>query len=159
MMSRVTQEGVKFIKQEEGLRNKMYHDQAGLPTIGVGHLLTKDELSSGKILCLAVNWQFGLSDDQCEELLRRDLFDAEETVEKCVTVPLTPQQFDALVSFVFNVGVGAFKNSTLLKQLNNKQYASVPTQLRRWVYGGGRRLAVLAARREREIALWKKGSQ
>lgn len=158
-MANVSQEGIRFIKQEEGLRNKVYFDQAGLPTIGIGHLLTKDELSSGKILCLSVDWQYGLSDAQCEELLRRDLFDAEEAVDRLVKVPLTAPQFDALVSFVFNVGAGAFEKSTLLKQLNNRQYDSVPTQLRRWVYGAGKRLPVLAARREREIELWKKGSQ
>lgn len=157
-MGKTTQKGIDFLKQEEGLRLKMYHDSAGLPSIGVGHLLTKDELRSGKILCLAVDWDPGLTEAQCEELLRRDLFEAEQAVEKSVTVPLTAPQHDALVSFAFNVGSGAFAASTLVKQLNNKQYDSVPFQMRRWIHSAGRRDPILVARREREIEMWKRGS-
>lgn len=157
-MGKTTQVGINFLMQEEGVRLNMYRDSAGLPSIGVGHLLTKDELRSGKILCLAVDWHSGLSREQVDELLRRDLFDAEQAVEQSVKVPLTAIQHDTLVSFAFNVGEGAFSRSTLVKQLNMKLYDSVPTQMRRWVYSAGKRDPILVARREREIEQWKRGS-
>lgn len=157
-MGRTTQEGINFLKREEGLRLEMYRDSAGLPSIGVGHCLTRDELRSGKIMCLSVDWHGGLTEAQAEELLRRDLFTAESAVDNLVKVPLTAPQYHALVSFVFNTGAEAFGHSTLLKQLNNKQFDSVPTQMRRWIYSAGKRDPILVARREREIELWKKGS-
>lgn len=157
-MGRTTQEGINFLKQEEGCRLKMYLDSAGLPSIGIGHCLTKDELRSGKIMCLSVDWHTGLTEVQVEELLRRDLFEAEQAVDTNVRVALTAPQYHALVSFAFNVGKDAFAQSTLVKQLNNKQYDAVPTQMRRWIYSGGKRDPILVARREREIELWKKGS-
>lgn len=153
-MARTTPEGIDCLVRREGKVLKMYRDSAGLPTIGVGHLLTKDELRSGKIGCLSADWHVGLTEDQAEELLRNDLNTAERAVEDYVIVPLSPHQHDALVSFVFNVGTEAFRSSTLLKQLNNKQYQSVPTQLRRWIYAAGERNRILVARREDEIRQW-----
>jgi lysozyme len=87
-------------------------------------------------------------------LLGQDLEGAERTVNEAVTVPLNQNQFDALVSFTFNVGNGAFRGSTLLKLLNQRQYDQVPTQLRRWVMDNGHVVQGLVNRREKEIALW-----
>jgi lysozyme len=75
-------------------------------------------------------------------------------VNESVTVPLNQNQFDALVSFSFNVGDNAFRGSTLLKLLNQGQYDQVPAQLRRWVRDNGHVVQGLINRREKEIVLW-----
>lgn len=147
--------GLSALMRREGVVLKMYLDSAGLPTIGVGHLLTKDELHSGKIAGIG-DWHNGLTDAQVQDLLTRDLMRAESTVNRLVKVPLTINQRDALLSFVFNVGGGAFADSTLLKVLNTGDYESVPAQLRRWIHAAGQRNQGLAARREDEIIQWKR---
>lgn len=149
--------GIEKIKQREGVRLSMYRDSAGLPTIGVGHLLTKDELSSGKLTALGIDWHEGILDSQATDLLTADLASAEAAILTNVTVPLTQAQFDTLASFVFNIGVTAFAHSTLLKVLNNGEYDSVPSQLRRWVYAGGQRDPILVRRREDEVTQWGMG--
>lgn len=153
---RVSRTGRQLITALEGVRFCAYKDQIGLLTIGVGHLLTKSELSSGKIHLngVAVQWGHGLTPEQVDELLAQDLMRFEAAVAQGVKVDLHQNQFDALVSFAFNVGEGAFRNSTLLKMLNRGEYAAVPAQMRRWVYAGGRKLKGLAKRREQEIKMW-----
>lgn len=163
--------GLQHLMQSEGFRSEVYADTAGNLTIGVGHLLTKDELSSGKIHLNngeLVDFRKGsISDGQVRSILADDVDTAEGGVNALVTVPLTQNQFDALVSFVFNIGVTAFKNSTLLKKLNRAQYAEIPNELRRWnkqtvlekLKNGEfihRKVTVkgLVNRREREVALW-----
>lgn len=158
-----SEDGIAAISIREGRRHMMYRDSAGLPTIGVGHLLTRDELRSGKIAGVGP-WAGGLTDEQVDLILRRDLAVAEDAVERYVTVPLTVNQYDALVSFVFNVGVGSpdtatgagtgFQGSTLLTILNSGNYAGVPAQLRRWIHSGGKIDPGLAVRREREVDQW-----
>lgn len=154
MSRQMTAQGMHALIAREGSRSKMYRDSAGLPTIGVGHLLTQSELSSGKINIGGeiVRWHKGLSDKQITTLLDQDNEHAEHAVNEYVTVPLADHQFDALVSFVFNIGVGAFRRSTLLRLLNQGNYASVPAQLRRWIYAGGR--PILRNRRESEVQQW-----
>lgn len=154
---RTSIEGIRFVEDVEGKRNKVYKDTKGLPTIGVGHLLTKDELSSGKILINGerVKYAEGLTDAQVEQLLQQDLSDAEGSITAGVAVPLTQNQFDALVSFTFNVGRRAFLDSTLLKLLNGGNYDAIPTQLLRWCHDGqGNTVAGLLTRRKREVALF-----
>jgi lysozyme len=140
----------------EGKRNKVYDDSAGLPTIGVGHLLTQEENSSGKITINGqpIDYSLGLTDQQVMDLLAQDLVRFEQVVQNEVRVDLNQNQFDALVSFSFNVGTQAFKNSTLLKVLNDGLYEEVPDQLRRWVKAGGKTVQGLVNRRENEINLW-----
>lgn len=105
MTRQMTSQGMRALIVREGSRNKMYHDAAGLPTIGVGHLLTRSELTSGKIIITGkpVHWRAGLSDKHITALLDQDNDIAEQAVNDLVRVPLTDNQFDALVSFVFNV--------------------------------------------------------
>jgi lysozyme len=152
----MSRNGRKLLAQWEGVRNAVYDDAAGLPTIGVGHLLTQDELDSGTIEINGqeAEYRHGLSDKQVLDLLAQDLVGFEKAVDKAVQVPLSQNQFDALVSFAFNVGTGAFDKSTLLKVLNQGQYDQVPGQLRRWVKAGGKTVDGLVNRREKEIALW-----
>lgn len=148
--------GIDKLVEMEGSKNKMYKDSAGLPTIGVGHLLTQSERSSGKIVIdgVAISWANGLTNDQVAALLMQDIPKYEEPVNKAVAVPLTQNQFNALVCFTFNVGKGAFLGSTLLKVLNNKEYDKVPEQMRRWHHCAGEDSPGLKNRREKEIAIW-----
>jgi lysozyme len=157
--------GISAIEEREGTKAQMYLDQAGLPTIGVGHLLTKSELSSGKILFedQAVAWHLGLAPARIAQLFARDSAWAEETVNAAVRVPLTQNQYDALVSFVYNIGAEAFTQPTrqpqpgctLLRLLNAGQYIEVPDQLRRWVYThGGHVDPILVKRRQAEAEQW-----
>ena len=153
---KVSDQGKRKIREWEGSRARAYRDAGGKLTIGVGHLLTKSELASGKISIQgqAVPYAAGLSDKQILDLLGQDLVGAEQAVNDGVDVKLSQNQFDALVSFCFNVGRMAFKNSTLLRLLNQEKYDEVPTQLRRWVRCNGKVIQGLVSRREQEIELW-----
>lgn len=154
---RISDNGLHHLINIEGIRRHKYLDASGYPTIGVGHLLTQDEISSGKIHINneAVYYRDGLSDKQVEKLLAQDLKRFMVAVNNNVGVYITQNQFDALVSFAFNVGVGAFLKSTLLRKLNAGDYSEVPTQMRRWNKSAGKVLDGLRNRREKEIALWE----
>ncbi len=147
--------GIELLKRLEGASPHLYNDSAGLPTIGVGHLLTRDELSSGKIniLGVPVKYSGGLTVDQIEKLLSHDVAFAEGAVNVC-EVNLTQNQFDALVCFVFNVGRSAFEKSTLKKHLMSGDVSKIPDQFRRWIYAGGKISKGLIGRREQEIKLF-----
>jgi lysozyme len=148
--------GKEKITAWEGFEPRVYSDAGGKLTIGVGHLLTPSELSSGKIWIKgkAVRYADGLSEPQILDLLGQDLEGAEAAVNNGVEVELSQNQFDALVSFCFNVGAAAFRSSALLRLLNQGQYDEVPAQLRRWVHCRGEVVQGLVRRREYEIALW-----
>jgi lysozyme len=141
----------------EGLKQQVYLDSGGAPTIGIGHRLTRYELSSGKIEGAneTIRYQNGITVKQCWDILDNDLKDPEENVNRGVRVTLTQNQFDALVSFCFNVGGPAFLKSTLLNKLNSMLFQQVPEQLRRWIHDNGKVVQGLINRREKEIALWK----
>lgn len=126
----------------EGLRLAVYPDEAGLPTIGYGHLIKPDE--SFTVISIA----------QAEALLNADLQPARAAVGKYVTVPLNENQRAALVSLVFNIGVGAFVASTLLNVLNEYDYRGAAAQFDRWVYAGGKVSKGLQTRRAAEKALF-----
>jgi lysozyme len=152
----MSQHGLELLQQWEGFKLNVYKDSAGLATIGVGHLITKPELASGEIVIggVSVPYAGGLTDQQVLDLLSQDVEPAEQAVNNGVKVPLNQNQFDALVSFTFNVGVGAFQSSTLLKVLNQQQYDQVPEQLLRWTRAGGKVVQGLVNRRQNEINLW-----
>jgi len=153
---KMSDNGKKLLTQWEGFEDEVYLDSAGLPTIGVGHLLTRSERSSGKLYInsVAVKYRNGLTKQQVLDLLGQDLGRFENVVNGKVTSTLSQNQFDTLVSFSFNVGTGAFKSSTLLKVVNRGDYHGVPAQLRRWIRSGGRKVQGLINRRENEIVLW-----
>lgn len=157
-MMRIDQEGINFIKLLEGVKPFVYLDVAGLPTIGAGHLLTRDELTSGKIVIDGYPYKYhdGLSDRLIDLLLTQDLQIAETAIQNGVKVDLNQNQYNALVSFVFNIGIGAFGKSTLLKWLNAGLHSKMPIQMRRWIFSGGQQIRGLKNRREKEIALWSK---
>lgn len=138
------------IKRWEGLRLAAYQDVAGVWTIGYGHT---GSVSEGMTVTEA----------EADTLLRTDLSACEATVERAVTVPLSDGQFGALVSFVFNVGAGAFLGSTLLRRLNAGDYAAVPAELARWNKARDPRTGQLVPvpgltnRRAAEAGLWARG--
>lgn len=153
----MSKHGMDLLKLWEGFERKQYKDSAGLPTIGVGHLLTKAELRSGCINIggTLVAYAKGLTDDQVLTLLDRDNNVAEGVVTDHVKVPLSQSQFDALASFAFNCGDGAFIGSTLLKRLNKGEYFAVPEELKKWIHAGGKVDRGLIKRRDNEIKLWR----
>lgn len=161
---RVNDRFIKFLSEAEGRKAQSYDDATGKPvnagehvrgvlTIGVGH--TGRDFKAGDV------W----SEQQIDEALVADVSWSVNAVNEYVKVPLGQNQFNALVSFVFNVGADAFRKSTLLKLLNGDtnadgivdqppDYNAVPTQLRRWIYAGDVKVQGLINRREHEIALW-----
>jgi lysozyme len=153
---RMSAKGLQALQKEEGCVLHVYRDQAGLPTIGIGHLLTKSERTSGKIVIggVSVKYADGITQQQALDLLAQDLHPAEDAVRNSVKVQLSQNQFDALVSFTFNAGTGGFTNSTMLKLLNKGQYDAVPKQMARWVYADGQVCDDLEERRAREAKLW-----
>ena len=121
----------------EGLRLEAYEDAAGVPTIGYGH--TKDVRMGDRI-----------SEYWAKELLRDDIDEAERQVKE-LGVARNEAQLDALVSFVFNLGIGRLKESTLLKVIREGgSKADIKREFKRWVYAGGKRLKGLELRREWE---------
>ena len=137
-MRHITQEGLDLIKHFEGFSPIVYTCPAGYATIGYGHLITKDE--SFKTI----------KQDDAQVLLRSDAEAAERAVLRFINVPLTDGQFDALVSFTFNLGSGALQRSTLRRKVNRQAHGEVPDQFNRWVWAGGRKLKGLIARRRME---------
>lgn len=156
MAMQVGQRGKNLFKEWEGLVTHEYLDSGGAPTIGIGHLLTRSERTSGKISIggQALDYRNGITEQQCWDLLDEDLGGTEAMINETVKVSLNQNQFDALVSFAFNVGDGAFRSSTLLRLLNQGQYDQVPAQLRRWNMDNGHVVQGLINRRNKEIALW-----
>jgi lysozyme len=137
-----------LIKRWEGYETEVYLDPVGLPTGGVGHLLTPSEL-------LRFPVGTDLSEAQIDAWLRSDIWAAQGCVRLHVDWDLDQAQFDALVSFVFNVGCEAFRRSTLLRLLNAGLEELAAEEFDRWVFAKGRKLQGLVARRaaERDVFL------
>jgi lysozyme len=136
----IAESTLDYITKEEGYRNKAYKDSKGLWTIGVGHLIKADEPH----LLSAT-----LTDEQVKDLLKSDLKWCSEAVESSVKVPLTQKQFDALYSLCFNIGETAFRKSTVVRRLNDKDYKGAADAIEMW-----NKPAVLINRRKREKALF-----
>ena len=139
--TKISQPGIDLIKHWEGFRDKAYLCPGNVWTIGYGH--TKNVRSG---MCI--------SKEQAEQLLKEDLRHFEASVSQFVTVKLNQAQFDALVSFTFNVGVGAFKKSTLLRLVNQGDFLGAAEQFGRWVNANGKKLPGLVSRREEEKQLF-----
>lgn len=139
---KVSNNGINLVKRFEGLGLKAYRDSVGILTIGYGHT---HAVKAGEII----------TGEQADAFLREDLQVAELTVNTNVKVKLTQGQFDALVSFVFNLGSGNFVKSTLIKKLNAGDYAGAADEFGKWVNAGGKKLPGLVKRRaaEREVFL------
>jgi len=92
--------------------------------------------------------------ERAEEILRIDLLKYERAVEDLVKVELTQNQFDVLVDFAYNAGVGSLKSSTLLKKVNARKFDDVPAELMKWTKGGGKVLPGLVRRRQAAVVWW-----
>lgn len=137
--------GRDFIKGYESLRLSAYDDGVGVVTIGYGHTATA---RPGMVITRA----------QAEQLFLRDLAPKERCVNSAVRVPLSQSQFDALVSLAFNIGCGAFQNSTLLKHLNAGNYRAAAAEFPKWNKGGGKVLGGLVKRRAAEVRMFTGGA-
>lgn len=147
-MMQISERGLHLLQKWERCRLEKYRDVAGKWTIGVGHLITREELMGGK-------FDNGISPAEAIKLFVKDVRPAESAVNRLVKCHLLQHQFDALVSFVFNLGEGNFRKSTLLRKLNQWNYDAVPGELRKWVYADGKKSKGLINRRENEIKLWR----
>lgn len=135
--------GINLIKKYEGCRLKAYKCPSGIWTIGYGH--TKGVEKGQKITL-----------KQAENFLKEDIKKYENGVNKAVSVALNQNQFDALVSFSYNCGLGALQSSTLLKKLNAKDYKGASSEFLRWNKSNGKVLNGLIRRRKAEKALFDK---
>lgn len=138
---KTSDKGIELIKRHEELRLKAYQCPAGVWTIGYG--------STGGVRPGDV-----ITEAQAEALLREDIRTVEREVGRH-KLNINQNQFDALVSFTFNVGSGNFRSSTLLKRIKeNPDHPDIPNQFRRWVNAGGKKLGGLVKRREEESKLY-----
>lgn len=141
---KINKEGLSIIKQCEGCRLKAYLCPSLIPTIGYGYT-TGVKLSDT------------ITQADADRYLLQDLKRFEQAVSALVKVPINENQFSALVSFTFNVGVGNFKSSTLLKKLNLRDYKGCSNEFDRWVYGSNKKpLEGLKKRRKLERELFNK---
>ena len=147
-MHHVTDEGLALIKRFEGFAPEIYICPGGWATIGYGHVVRDHERD---------RFADAIDEAVAEDLLRRDVEMAERGVLRLIRVPLEDGPFDALVSFAFNLGGGALQRSTLRRKVNREEHGAVPTEFRRWVFAGGRKLKGLIRRREAEAGLYAAG--
>ena len=134
--------GIALIKKEEGLRLRSYQDVVGVWTIGYGttHGIKKDMV---------------ISEATAEAYLRRDLHQFEVEVERLVTADVSQNQFDALMSFTYNLGAGALGKSGLLKKVNADPHdATIADEFVKWCKAGGKVNSGLLARRKTEAKLY-----
>ncbi len=140
-------EGVGLIQTMEGLKLKPYRDAVGVWTVGYGHTTISKTLAMAGIV---------LTEEQAYRLLVYDLKDAELAVKRLVKVRLTQGEFDALVSFTFNLGQGKLGTSTLLAKLNAGDHVGAAEEFGRWTRAGEDHLPGLVKRRIAEKAMFLK---
>lgn len=142
---KLSEEGLALIKHFEGFRAHPYLCQANVWTIGYGR--TRGITAQTPPVSKA----------QAEAMLSQDVARYERSVQNLIRVKLTQSQFDALVSFAFNLGAGALQRSSLRSKLNRGEYASAAPEFLRWVRAGGVVSRGLVARRRAEVALFTRG--
>ena len=145
----VSEQGLKLIRHHEGVRNRPYRCPAGLWTVGVGHLI-----GDGK--SLPAEWNRVFSTEEIDGLLKRDLRRFELGVHKMLpNMPLRQHEFDALVSFCFNLGLGCFQRSTVRQALLRGDKTQAMASLLKYCRAGGKILKGLQNRRLDEKALFE----
>lgn len=138
---KIGSKGLELIKHFEGCELEAYKCPAGVWTIGYGHIKGVQEGMT-------------ITEAQAEEMLQSELIEYEGYINDLVEVELNQNQFDAMVSWVYNLGGGNLRSSTLLKVLNAGNYAGVPEQMLRWNKAGGKVLEGLTRRRQAEADLF-----
>ena len=138
---RTSPKGISLIKSFEGLRLKSYQDSVGVWTIGYG-------------ATRSIGPGMSITTEQAERMLMNDIARFEPELDRLAKVPLNQNQWDALMSFVYNLGAANLGSSTLLKLLNAGDYAGAAEQFPRWNKAGGQVLAGLTKRRAAERAMF-----
>lgn len=140
---KVSQKGIDLITSFEGYASKPYRDLVGVLTWGYGHAQKKGETPPSF-----------LTQEQAIALLKQDITQYEDGVSKVVRVPINQNQFDALVSFAYNLGVSKLAGSTLLAKLNSKDFAGAANEFTKWNRAGGKEVNGLTRRRKAEQKLF-----
>ena len=138
----ISQTGLALIKHFEGYFPKPYLCPAGVKTIGYGHVIWPGETYTH------------LTESQATQLLLKDLYQAERAVKRLIKTALTQGQFDALVSFTFNLGSGSLQRSTLRRKINRGDHKDAPAEFLKWSKCHGRVLRGLLRRRQAEARLY-----
>jgi lysozyme len=146
MAMRMTDKGLALIRRFEGFRGAAYRDATGVWTIGYGHTSMAGPP--------AVARGMTVSRAEAEAILARDVAAFAAGVAALIRVDLGDEQFAALVSFAYNVGLGNFRSSSVLAAVNGRDFAAVPRRLQLWCKAGGRVLPGLQARRAAEGELF-----
>ena len=147
----ISDEGISLIKRYEGYKTTPYRCPAGLYTVGYGHVI-------GNGLQLPDEWNRTFSLGEIDELLRTDLARFERGVLRYCTVYITQSQFDATVSFSFNLGLGVLQRSTLRQKLNRGDYDGASKEFLKYTRAGGKVLKGLVRRRQAEYNLFNRHS-
>ena len=145
---RMSDQGIDaLLKKFEGCKLKAYKDPVAIWTIGYGHTSAAGapDVTEGLTITQA----------EAEEILKKDLVKYEKPVADMVKVPLSQHQFDVLVDFCYNAGVGNLKSSTLLKRVNAGDFDAVPNELMKWTKAKGKELPGLVRRRRAESEWWR----
>lgn len=147
-ITKLSQKGLELIKSFEGLSLKPYVCAGGINTIGYGSTY----YTNGKKVTLQDK---PITKEQAEELIKHSLSTYEKAVDSFCRDDISQSQFDALVSFAYNLGTGALQKSTLIKKVNaNPQDHTIKAEFLKWNKAGGRALAGLTKRRQAEADLY-----
>jgi len=144
---RISNKGLELIKEFEGFRSQPYLCSAGVPTIGYGSTYYKD----GRKVSLGDK---AISKEEATELLEHTVNSFANGLKGKLEISLSQNQFDALVCLAYNIGLGAFSKSTLLKKINAKDFTSASSEFLKWDIANGKKLLGLRKRREREQQLF-----
>lgn len=146
-------EAIEYLKTKENFKSYPYNDTSGHATIGYGH-----KIHEGNVMDIDIAaFVGGLSEEKAETVFKEDVKTASDTVNRLVKVPLTQNMHDALTSFTFNIGQGAFAGSTLLKKLNKGDYSAAAHEMPRWNKSDGTISKGLVRRRNEEVDLFYRG--
>lgn len=144
---RCNEEGIRVIKYFEGFHSNIYLCPAGVLTIGYGSTRGKDGKKLRKNAAC-------ITEAEGEELLKRDIKSAENSIKRLIKVTLNENEFSALCSFVYNLGSGNLQSSTLRSKLNREDYQGAADEFPKWRKAGGKVLKGLVLRREMERSLF-----
>jgi GH24 family phage-related lysozyme (muramidase) len=153
--AKLSRAGGLFITRFEGFRSRLYNDPVGHCTIGIGHLVHFGHCNGSE----PAEFKHGITPQRAYEILLQDCAPVTNAIHRHIRVPLNQAQFDALVSWGMNNGAGVFTSSTLARKLNQRDYASVPSELLRWNKAGNppRPMEGLTRRRRAEGKLFAHG--
>jgi len=147
---KISNKGLELIKEFEGFRSEPYLCSAGVPTIGYGSTFYPD----GRKVSLKDK---PISKEEATQLLEHTVNSFANGLKGKLEISLEQNQFDALVCLAYNIGLGAFSKSTLLKRVNSKDFINASNEFLKWDIANGKKLLGLRKRREREQELFLRG--